>query len=166
MKTSASTEDASCFGRAASVASVRELKRGARVDDSRYAPEPDTAYDNRRRKGERNYAAKVTTVRAVGTPERRCWVEQEAVPQEKSKLNIPGAVIGGILGHQVGSGRGNDVATVGGAVAGGAVGANVGRGQQPAEMRDVKKCETATAPARPDYWVVTYDFRGQDIACR
>ena len=153
MKTSASTEDASCFGRAATVASVRELKRGARVDDGRYAPEPDTAYDNRRRKGERNYAAKVTTVRAVGTPERRCWVE-------------PGAVIGGILGHQVGSGRGNDVATVGGAVAGGAVGANVGRGQQPAEMRDVKKCETATAPARPDYWVVTYDFRGQDIACR
>ena len=61
-----------------------------------------------------------------------------------------------------GSGRGNDVATLGGAVAGGAVGANVVRGQHPAEMRDVKKCETATAPARPDDWDVTYDFRGQE----
>lgn len=149
------------------VSSVREVNRSARIDDGRYAPEPESAYDNRRRRGERTYEAKVTSVRAVvGTPEKRCWVEQEAVPQERGKLNVPGAVvgavIGGILGHQIGSGRGNDVATVGGAVAGGAVGANVGRGQQPAQTRDVQRCENAAVPAKPDYWDVTYDFRGQE----
>ena len=36
---------------------------------------------------------------------------------------VGGAVIGGILGHQVGGGRGNDIATVAGAV-GGAVAGN------------------------------------------
>lgn len=35
---------------------------------------------------------------------------------------IAGAVIGGVLGHQVGGGRGKDVATAGGAVAGAAAG--------------------------------------------
>lgn len=35
---------------------------------------------------------------------------------------IAGAVIGGVLGHQVGGGRGQDVATAGGAVAGAAAG--------------------------------------------
>ncbi len=33
-----------------------------------------------------------------------------------------GAVAGGLLGHQVGSGRGNTAATIGGAVAGGVIG--------------------------------------------
>jgi outer membrane lipoprotein SlyB len=35
---------------------------------------------------------------------------------------VGGAVVGGVLGHQVGSGRGNDLATVAGAVGGGYVG--------------------------------------------
>ena len=71
---------------------------------------------------------------------------------------VAGAIIGGILGHQVGSGRGRDVATVGGAVAGGAVGANVGRGSHTVD-RDVQRCETA-ASGPPQYWDVTYNFRG------
>ncbi len=36
-----------------------------------------------------------------------------------------GAVIGGLLGNQIGSGNGRKLATVGGAVAGGAIGRNV-----------------------------------------
>lgn len=36
-----------------------------------------------------------------------------------------GAVIGGVLGSQVGSGSGRDLATIGGAIAGGAVGRKV-----------------------------------------
>ena len=74
---------------------------------------------------------------------------------------IVGAVLGGVLGHQIGNGRGNDLATVGGAVAGGAVGANVGRGQQT-ETRDVKHCENVAGQVRPEYWDVTYNFRGED----
>jgi outer membrane lipoprotein SlyB len=38
---------------------------------------------------------------------------------------VGGAVVGGLLGHQVGKGSGNTVATVGGAVAGGYVGNEV-----------------------------------------
>ena len=162
------------------VSSVRTVSRNARIDDSRYAPAPAAASDRyapapaatneyRRRNNERLYEANVTSVRAVvGPPEQRCWVEQEQVPQERSKANVPaaigGAVIGDILGHQVGGGRGKDLATVGGAVAGGAVGANVGRDRsgQPAQTKDVQRCENVQSQARPDHWDVTYTFRGQE----
>jgi uncharacterized protein YcfJ len=148
------------------ISSVRDVSTNAQIDDNRYAPAPAAAYDNRRRNDEQLYQANVTSVRAVvGTPEQRCWVEKEQIPQEQGKLNVPGAiigaVIGGVLGHQVGNGRGNDIATVGGAVAGGAVGANVGRGQQT-ETRDVQRCENVSSQVRPDYWDVTYSFRGQE----
>jgi uncharacterized protein YcfJ len=73
---------------------------------------------------------------------------------------IAGAVIGGVLGHQIGSGRGNDIATAGGAVAGAAIGANVDRGGQAVYGRDVQRCASAPRDARPDYWEVTYNFRG------
>ncbi|HZM47155.1 MAG TPA: glycine zipper 2TM domain-containing protein, partial [Burkholderiales bacterium] len=130
---------------------------------------PVPVYDNRRRREERLYEANVTTVRAVvGSPEQRCWVEREQVPQaQQSDFNTTGAVvgalIGGVLGHQVGSGSGNTAATIGGAVAGGAVGANVGRigGAQQAQTRDVQRC--ASVPSQtPSYWDVTYNFRGQE----
>ena len=148
-----------------SISSVREVTRAARVEDTRYAPAPVAAYDNRRRNNERVFAANVTAVRAVvATPEKKCWVEQEQV-QTKGGYNVPGAVIGavigGVLGHQVGNGRGNDVATVGGAVAGGAVGANVGRGQQTT-TQDVQRCENVASQTHTDYYDVTYTFRGQE----
>jgi outer membrane lipoprotein SlyB len=41
---------------------------------------------------------------------------------------IIGGVVGGVLGHQVGSGRGNSVATVAGAVGGAVVGHEIGKG--------------------------------------
>ena len=151
------------------ISSVRDVSRNARIDDNRYAPAPAATNEYRRRNNERLYEANVTSVRAVvGPPEQRCWVEQEQMPQERSKLNVPGAavgaVIGGILGHQVGGGRGQDLATVGGAVAGAAVGANVGRDRsgQQAQTKDVQRCENVPSQARPDHWDVTYIFRGQE----
>jgi len=108
-------------------------------------------------------------VRAVvGTPEQRCWIEREEVPQDRQKVNIPasiaGAIIGGILGHQVGAGSGQDIATAGGAVAGAAVGANIGRlgGGQQAQTQDVQRCASVPSQTQPDYWDVTYNFRGQE----
>ena len=111
------------------------------------------------------YQVPVTSVHAVvGPPEQRCWVERQQVVEDRSGPNIPGAivggVIGGVLGHQIGSGRGNDVATAGGAVAGAAIGANVNRGGTQTYDRDVQRCETVPTSSRPDYWDVTYDFRG------
>ena len=162
------------------VSSVRTVSRTARIEEHRYAPAPVAAYDNRyaptpvmvndyrRRNDERLYEANVTSVRAVvGPPEQRCWVEREQIAQDRGNANVPGAiagaVIGGILGHQIGGGRGQDVATVGGAVAGAAVGSNVGRdGGGPAYGQNVQRCENVSSQARPSHWDVTYNFRGQE----
>lgn len=149
------------------ISSVREIQNNAHIDNDRYAPLAIPVYDNRRRDNERLFEAKVTSVRAVmGTPERRCWVEQEQIAPQNSSANIPGAiagaVIGGVLGHQVGSGRGKDLITAGGAVAGGFLGANIGRNEIPAQTRDVQRCADTPAAARPDYWDVSYNFRGQE----
>jgi len=147
------------------ISSVRMVSRNARVDDGRYAPAP-VGYDYRRRDNERLYQANVTSVHAVlGPPEQHCWVEREQV-QERGQPNVGGAVvgavIGGILGHQIGNGRGNDVATAGGAIAGAAVGSNVNRESGGTYSRDVQRCNTVQGSAQPDYWDVTYVFRGQE----
>jgi uncharacterized protein YcfJ len=121
--------------------------------------------DQYRRHGdERIVEVPVTAVRAVvGPPEQRCWVERQEV-ESRSAPNIggaiAGAVIGGVLGHQIGSGRGRDVATAGGAVAGGALGANIGRNGEVVSQ-DVQRCTSVPSNAPPDYWDVTYTFRGQ-----
>ena len=150
------------------VSSVRNVAANARVGDDRYAPAPPPYYDARRRKDERLYQADVTSVRAVvGPPEQRCWVEREQVVHEgRGDASVPGgiagALIGGILGHQVGGGSGRDLATIGGVVAGAAIGANVGRDRtQQVSTQDVQRCATAPSQRRPDFWDVTYDFRGQ-----
>lgn len=154
------------------ISSVRLLTSGDRPGDDRFAPVPGESRgsehrpDYRRHGNEALYQARVTAVRAVvdeGT--QRCWVEPQQVETERSRRNIPGAligaVLGGVLGHQVGGGTGKDVATGVGAVAGAVIGSNVGRGHET-ETRDVRRCDRATpAAARPSYWDVSYDFRGQ-----
>ena len=148
-----------------------------RAVDERVGYGPPAAYGNTqprmvadydRRDGKRLYNAQVLDVHAVvGPPETRCWVErQQVVEENRGGPNVPGAiagaVIGGILGHQIGSGRGNDVATAGGAVAGAAIGANVdrGRGGTTVSDRDVQRCTSVPSNAQPAYWDVTYAFRG------
>lgn len=148
------------------VSSLRPLNNNARNYNARgvyAAGQPEY----RRRGNERTYEAQVTSVRAVvGPPEQRCWVEQEQVRQSGygGDVNVPGAiagaVIGGILGHQIGGGRGQDIATAGGAVGGAALGANVGRGYgDQVVTRDVQRC-TNVSSGRPEYWDVTYNYRG------
>ena len=149
------------------ISSARIVSSNARVDDSRYAPAPVSAPDYRRRHNERLYEANVTAVHAVvGPPEQRCWVEHQQTSQDRGGANVPGAVagalIGGILGHQVGSGRGNDAATVGGAVVGGLVGSNVGREHGGQGYQDVQRCETVPSNSAPEFWDVTYEFHGQE----
>jgi uncharacterized protein YcfJ len=116
--------------------------------------------DYHRRGNERIYEVPVTDVRAiVGPPEQRCWVERG---EFHGSPNVPGAiagaVIGGVLGHQIGGGHGQDVATAGGAVAGAAIGANVGRDEG---YGNVQHCADVSQYDRPDYWDVTYEFRGR-----
>ena len=153
------------------VSSARAVARNAQVEDERYAPLPVIARDYSRRKNERLYEAEVTSVRAVVEETgQRCWVEREQAVQERGNgANVPGAllgaVIGGILGHQVGGGSGKDIATGVGVVAGAAVGSQVGRNgdtQRVVTEQNVQRCRQTDAQARPAYWDVTYDFRGQE----
>jgi uncharacterized protein YcfJ len=148
------------------ISSVRSIEANDRIADNRYAPLPMPAYDSRRRGGERLFEANVTSARAVlATSGQRCWVEREQVPQAQTNTNVPaalaGALIGGILGHQVGGGSGKDIATVGGVIAGAALGANMGR-DNPAATQDVQRCENVPGGAQPAFWDVSYNFRGQD----
>ena len=139
--------------------------RGSQLD----SPDPMTApaYDYRQRPNERLYQADVTYARAVvGAPEQRCWLEKEQVTAPGRNApsvgrGILGAVIGGVIGHQIGGGRGRDVATIGGAVTGAVIGAKSGqdRGSPELSSRDVKRCENA-ANQVPAYWDVGYTFRG------
>lgn len=128
------------------------------------APPAPPAYAYAAPAPERFYSVPVVSVHAVvGPPEQRCWVERQQVVEDRS-VNVPGAivgaVIGGVLGHQVGGGHGKDIATVGGAVAGGAIGANVGTGDPQVYSRDVQRCRTVQRQGPPEYWDVTYRFRG------
>ncbi|HEX5737121.1 MAG TPA: glycine zipper 2TM domain-containing protein [Hydrogenophaga sp.] len=123
--------------------------------------------DYRRRDRERLFDTPVTSVRAVmGERGQRCWIEREEVSQPRGPANVPGAiagaVIGGILGHQIGGGSGRDIATAGGAVAGAVVGANVGRSGAygATHTQDVQRCTSDSTRDTPDYWDVTYTFRG------
>ena len=118
----------------------------------------------RPRPSERLYQAQITSVHAVvGPPEERCWIEREQVV-DRGGANVPGAILGGIvggvLGHQIGGGRGRDVATVGGAVAGTAIGANAGRDGVVYD-RDVRRCASVPDSGRIAYWDVGYFFAGQ-----
>lgn len=154
------------------IASVRRVDRAQDRDDARnernerpYGAERP-AYDGRRRDGERLYEAPVTSSRAVlATPGQRCWVERERVPTAIGGANIPGAIagalIGGILGHQVGDGSGQDIATVGGVVAGAALGSQVGRAGA-SSTQDVQRCENIPGGAQAAWWDVSYSFRGRD----
>lgn len=130
------------------------------------APSQPQRPDYRRRDRERLYEADVTSVRAVmGQSEQRCWIEREAVAPQRQGLNLPGAiiggVIGGVLGHQVGGGRGKDIATAGGAVAGVIIGSNVGKDRwgYPVATQDVQRCASGPVSSEPAYWDVSYRFR-------
>jgi uncharacterized protein YcfJ len=149
------------------ISSVRPISQQARYEHEAPPPLPAPTYAYRQRPNERLYQANVTSVHAVvGPPEQRCWIERQQVVDDRSGgANVPGAivgaVIGGILGHQIGGGRGQDVATAGGAVAGAAIGANAGRGSGQVYTQDVQRCASVPGSARPDFWDVTYYFRGQ-----
>ena len=143
------------------ISSVRavEGRYGYNNDNRRYAARGDYA----RRADEPVFEARVTSVHAVvGPPEQRCWMERRDFT---GNANVPGAiagaVIGGILGHQIGGGRGQDIATAGGAVAGAAIGSNVGR-DGGGYSQDVQRCTDVSRYDNPDYWDVTYEFRGHE----
>ena len=85
-------------------------------------------------------------------PHQECW--DESVPVRRNHRNynsdypigtIIGGVAGGVIGHQVGGGRGKDLATVGGAIIGSIVGHNISKNQRRDSYRTYEtrqKCVT------------------------
>lgn len=151
------------------ISSVRAAKRHRNYANEAPSPIAAPSYEYRQRPNERTFQAPVTSVRAVmGPPEERCWIEHQQV-NEPGRTNsnvggtVIGALVGGVLGHQVGGGRGKDLATAGGAVAGALVGSNVGRKNDNGNTydREVRRCENV-ASDKPAYWEVTYNFRGEE----
>ncbi len=151
------------------ISSARPISRRELSENPRYASYGDDAPDFRRVRNERLYEAEVVATRAVyGPKEQRCWVEKEQVVEARNDNSVPGtiagAVIGGILGHQIGGGRGKDLATIGGAVAGGYAGNRIGQnsGGQQVVTRDVQRCADVPNRSKPEYWDVTYLYRDQE----
>ena len=118
-----------------------------------------------------------------------CWNDRERGYEERRVTRsdtgaaigpgtVLGAIIGGVAGHQVGSGRGNDAATAAGAVIGGLVGNQVDRDNRgpggrvtevervPVE-RDVQRCRVVNEvrEARIGY-DVRYVYGGREFATR
>jgi uncharacterized protein YcfJ len=81
-----------------------------------------------------------------------------------------GAVAGGVLGHQVGSGHGNDAATIGGALLGGLIGHQIEkdrREDRSAGDFDMSRCRVvATSGETLQGYDVRYVYRGQEYTAR
>ncbi len=148
------------------ISSVRPVADRDRYENEAPQPLSQPTYEYRRRPDEQVFRVPVTSVRAVvGPADHRCWMEQEQVTQQRQDTNVPGAIIGGvlggILGHQLGGGSGKTVTTIGGAVGGAALGANVDRLTDRDTGQEVQRCRDV-ANTTPQYWDVTYNFRGVD----
>src|SRR5688572_7652173 len=167
------------------------VSAGAVAQDQRYENDYEPGYDYRQDdryddrydgRGAVYEYAKVVDVQPltrqvrVSAPQRECWDETRVDPgyntagyggpRTPAGGALLGAVIGGVLGHQIGSGRGRDAATAAGVV----IGAGLGHQQaqrriaaanappQPAREYTVQRCETRytnTVEERIDGYRVT-----------
>lgn len=130
--------DLGAIGMADRLSSVRMLGLGSRIDERRYVAVPAPAYDWRRRPHEHLFEADVIAVRAVySAPQHRCWVERERVVIEEPRAE---GLRGGIMSHQVDGGTGHEGAGM--------------------AILNMQRCVTLPPQGRPDYWDVSYEFRG------
>ena len=110
--------------------------------------------------------------------QQECWEEQVPTGAESGANNdhsrrtvvtMIGAVVGGLLGNQVGKGDGRRAATVAGAVAGGVVGNQVAADDRP-QYTTQRHCRPSTAGSPGPRHVVAYDveyrYRGEVFTSR
>lgn len=97
----------------------------------------------------------------VTTPREQCemvQVQRRAPVKDENRLlgSVGGAVIGGVLGHQIGGGSGKKVATVAGAAAGGYAGNQVQKSMQEKDVQTTteQRCKTVHEKSQK---VVGYD---------
>ena len=76
----------------------------------------------------------------------------ESNPSKEDIGMATGAVLGGVLGHQIGSGSGNTIATIGGAALGAFLGSRIGRSMD----RDDQRKTAAALESSPDKRATTW----------
>lgn len=109
----------------------------------------------------------VTPVRATRAPQQVCHdvvVDQAAPPKDQHNIagTAIGAVAGGLLGHMVGGGKGNTLATVAGAVGGGYAGNRIENSHhQPQVTQTVQRqCNTVAGSDKIVGYDVQYVYKG------
>lgn len=132
--------------------------------------EPSAPPDDASRAGAR-YAnvISVQPVKQKATREREECRDERIVhkhrPKDEHQIagTVIGAVAGGVIGHQVGGGRGRDLATVAGAVGGGYAGKKIQQGQQDRDTYTTteRRCRTVKEPVEDVAYDVVYEYLGQ-----
>jgi uncharacterized protein YcfJ len=120
-----------------------------------------------------------TPVYASSNAREECWNPRARVYEERRDNaghdarvggTVIGAIAGGVLGHQVGSGHGNDAATVGGAILGGVIGNQVGRQHDSNQQTDLdlSRCRRVGGGGTGNIvgYDVRYVYRGQEYNTR
>jgi uncharacterized protein YcfJ len=104
----------------------------------------------------------VPVIQQVAVPQQVCSTQPVAVEQPKSGAGaLLGAVAGGAVGNQIGSGGGRAVATMAGVI-GGAVLGNRIEGPAPTVVQNQTTCSTQTVyESRTVGYNVTYEYAGR-----
>lgn len=106
----------------------------------------------------------------VNNPVEQCWNEEVKTETRGNYTRTPeilGGLIGAAIGHEFGSGRGQDIATVAGAVLGASVGRDVKKSNQRnrgSSYQVVQRCEVVdsyTTQERVVGYDVAYKFNGK-----
>ncbi|MEO0421897.1 MAG: glycine zipper 2TM domain-containing protein [Pseudomonadota bacterium] len=112
---------------------------------------------------------------AVEYPVQDCWTE--VVHHQPRRRGAPaatlaGGVIGGLVGNQFGSGRGNTAATVVGGLLGATIANDVARNNRDRDRgysEEVRRCETVSEvryEERVEGYDVTYRYNGRTYQTR
>jgi uncharacterized protein YcfJ len=104
-------------------------------------------------------------IQQVAVPRQTCSNEQIAVQGQKSGAGgLMGAVAGGAIGNNIGSGSGRALATVIGVIGGSVMGDRI-EGAPPVQMQTVQSCRTVTVyENRTSAYNVVYEFGGRQYS--
>ena len=76
----------------------------------------------------------------------------ESNPSKENVGMVSGAVVGGLLGSQVGHGSGRAIATIGGAALGGYIGSRIGRNMDENDQRKAAQALESSPDNRASSW--------------
>jgi len=120
------------------------------------------------------YDEQAPSADSTSAPPQECWEEQvpvgagaEASSGRRTAATMIGAMVGGLLGNQVGKGDGRRAATMAGVVAGGVVGNQV-VAERP-QYTTQRRCRPASGSSGPRHVVaydVEYRYRGEVFTSR